>query len=157
MKIIDIDMVDEIVKCTNMHINDKKTTHNYSRNRDYKDISRSELMAYFGLLYLIGIKKEHHANVLELWANDGTGIEITRAVMSYKRFLFITRCLRLDDRSTRPDRRKLDKLSSIRLFLDSFVNNCRASYNMSAYTTIDEMLHPFRCPIHTKQTGQIWY
>jgi len=146
MKIIDLDMVDEIVKYTNMYINDKITTYN-SRDRDCKDISRSELLAYFGLLYLIGIKKGHHKNVLELWANDGTGIEITRVVMSYKRFLFITRCLRFDDRSTRADRRKFDKLSAIRSFLDSFVNNSRASYNMSEFTTIDEMLHPFhgRC------------
>jgi len=84
---------------------------------------------------------------LELWAYDGTGIEITRAVMtimSYKRFLFITRCIRFDDRSTRADRRKFDKLSAISSFLDSFVNNFRASYNMSEFTTIDEMLHPFR-------------
>ncbi|XP_060846028.1 piggyBac transposable element-derived protein 4-like [Rhopalosiphum padi] len=144
MKIIDLDMVDEIVKYTNMYINDKKTTYNYSRDRDCKVTARSELLAYFGLLYLIGIKKGHHTNVLELWANDGTGIEITRAVMSYKRFLFITRCLRFDDRSTRADRRKFDKLSAIRSFLDSFVNNSRASYNKSEFTTIDEMLHPFR-------------
>lgn len=89
------------------------------------------------MLYLIGIKKG-------LWANDRTGIEITRAVMSYKRFLFITCCLRFDDQSTRADRRKFDKLSAISSFLDSFVKNSRVSYNMSEFTTIDEMLHPFR-------------
>lgn len=64
--------------------------------------------------------------------------------MSYKWFLFITRCLRCDDRSTSADRHTFDKLSAIRLFLDSFVNNSRASYNMSEITTIDEMLHLFR-------------
>lgn len=46
-------MVDEIVNYTNMYINDKKTTHEYVKNRDCKDISRSELFAYLGLLYLI--------------------------------------------------------------------------------------------------------
>jgi len=78
--------------------------------------------------------------------------------MSYKRFLFITRCLRFDDRSTRADRRKFDKLSAIRSFLDSFVNNSRASYNMSEFATIDEMLHPFRGRCQwIQQTSKIWY
>lgn len=54
MKIINLDTVDEIVKYTNEC---KKITYNYSRDRDCKDISRSELLAYFGFLYLIGIKK----------------------------------------------------------------------------------------------------
>lgn len=53
-----MNMVDEIVKYTNIYISDKKTTHNYLRGRHCKDISRSELLAYFGLLYLIGIEKE---------------------------------------------------------------------------------------------------
>lgn len=144
MKIIDLNMIDEILKCTNQHINQLRSKHNYSRERDCQDVTRCEMMAYFGLLYLIGIKKGHHANVKELFSNDGTGIEIARSVMSYKRFLFLTRCLRFDDRTTRISRRKEDKLAALRTIFDCFLRNCNNCYSMSEFATIDEMLHPFR-------------
>lgn len=143
-QIIDISMIDNILKYTNMYIDQLRVNHQYSRDRDCKNIDRHELMAYLGLLYLIGIKKSHHANVKEIFASDGTGMQITRAVMSYKRFLFITRCLRFDDKNTRVERRKIDKLAAIRSFFETFVNNCKSAFNLSEYTTIDEMLHPFR-------------
>ncbi|KAJ8953375.1 hypothetical protein NQ318_023492 [Aromia moschata] len=81
LKIIDLSMIDNILKFTNMYIDQLKIQHEYSREPDCKDITRDELLAYFGLLYLIGIKKAHHSN---------------------------------------------------------------SSFNLSQYTTIDEMLHPFR-------------
>ena len=102
-------------------------------------------MAYLGLLYLIGIKKSHHANVKDIFPSYGTRIEIaSHAVMSYKRFLFITRCLIFDDKNTRVERRKVNILAAIREFFQAFVNNCKLSFNLSESTTIDEMLHPFR-------------
>lgn len=64
--------------------------------------------------------------------------------MSYKRFLFVTRCFRFDDKTTRPDRREYDKLAAIREFFANFVLSCKSSFNLSEYTTIDEMLHPLR-------------
>lgn len=143
-QIINISMIDDVMRCTNMYIDQLRVDNQYSRDRDCKNIDRQEFMAYLGLLYLIGIKKSHHANVKEIFSSDGTGIEIARAVMSYKRFLFITRCLRFDDKNTRVERRKFDKLAAIREFFQAFVNNCKSSFNLSEYTTIDEMLHPFR-------------
>jgi len=144
LKIIDLDMIDEIVTCTNMYISNIRQRVQYSRSRDCLDTSRCEILAYFGLLFLIGIKKAHHANVKELWSADGSGIEITRATMSYKRFLFLCRCLRFDDRETRAERRAIDKLAPIRTTFDLFLKNINQNYNLSEYTTIDEMLHPFR-------------
>ncbi|KAJ8954858.1 hypothetical protein NQ318_023422 [Aromia moschata] len=144
LKIIDLSMIDNILKFTNMYIDQLKIQHEYSRERDCKDITRDELMVYFGLLYLIGIKKAHLSNVKEIFANDGTGIQIVRAAMSYKRFLFITRCLRFDDKATRDERRRTDKLAAIGQFFYPFMENCKSSFNLSQYTTIDEMLHPFR-------------
>ncbi|XP_022183154.1 piggyBac transposable element-derived protein 4-like [Myzus persicae] len=64
--------------------------------------------------------------------------------MSYKRFLFLCRCLRFDDRETRAERRVIDKLAPIRTTFDLFLKNINQNYNLSEYTTIDEMLHPFR-------------
>ncbi|XP_043263439.1 piggyBac transposable element-derived protein 4-like [Colletes gigas] len=137
-------MIDDILKHTNMHIDQLRVDHQYSRDRGCKNINKNEFMAYLGLLYLIGINKSHHANVKEIFSSDGTGIQITRVVMSYKRFLLIIRCLRFDDKNTRIERRKVDKLVGIRDFFQAFVNNCKLLFNLSEYTTIDEMLHPFK-------------
>ena len=65
---------------------------------DYQDTTRCEMMVYIELLYLIGIKKGHHANMMELFSNNDIGIEIAKAVMSFKRFLFLT-CLWFDDKT----------------------------------------------------------
>lgn len=143
-KIIDLSMVDDIVKYTNIYIEYKRNAVSYERNRDCQDTTRCEILALIGTLFIIGTKKGSHTNVLELWATNGTGIQILRAVMSYKRFLFLLRCLRFDDKSTRNERKQTDKLAPIRSMLDSFVKNCKNSYSMSEYVTIDEMLHPFR-------------
>jgi len=58
--------------------------------------------------------------------------------MSYKRFLIIICCLQFDDQSTTADRHTFDKLSAISLFLNYFLNNSRASYDVSEFTTIDQ-------------------
>ncbi|XP_055928587.1 uncharacterized protein LOC129959723 [Argiope bruennichi] len=92
----------------------------------------------------LGTMKSQHKNVEQLWASDGAGIQILRAAMSYKRFLFLLRCIRFDDIDTGAERRKSDKLAAIRSIWDSFVQNCLKSYNTSEFVTIHEMLHPFR-------------
>lgn len=66
--------------------------------------------------------------------------------MSCKRFFLITRCLRFDDKYTRIERRKVDKLTTIHDFFQAFVNNYKSSFNLSEYITIYEMLHPFKGP-----------
>lgn len=144
LQIIDMSMIDDIVKYTNSYINIKKQSVEYTRDRDAKETSRTEMMALIGLLYLLGSKKLNHTNVLEIWTTDGTGIEIVRAVMSYKRFLFILRCVRFDEKTTRAERRKEDKLAAIRSTLESFVQNCKSTYSLGKFVTIDEKLQAFR-------------
>ncbi|XP_024873440.1 uncharacterized protein LOC112455634 [Temnothorax curvispinosus] len=136
-------MVDDIVKYTNMYIKSKRSV-SYKRERDCRDTTRCEILALIGTLFFIGTKKGSYTNVLELWTTNGTGIQILRAVMGYKRFLFLLRCLRFDDKSTKSEKKQTDKLAPIRSMLDSFVRNCKNSYTVSEYVTTDEMLHPFR-------------
>ena len=69
---------------------------------------------------------------------------ILRACMSYKRFLFLLRSIRFDDKETREMRRSTDKLAAIRVFLDQFVGNCMGTYNLGEFVTIDEKLEAFR-------------
>jgi hypothetical protein len=140
-----VEMIDKIVFYMNSEIERQK--EKFSRIRDCKESSRAELMALFGILYLIGTRKGHHTNVLELWAADGTGLPILRSAMSYNRFLFFIRNLRFNDKATRDTRRTTDKLAAIREIFDDFVNNCLNAFSVSEFVTIDEMLLPFtgRC------------
>lgn len=142
LKLIDVNMIDEILLHTNSKIEKLRTR--YSRPRDCTDLTREELLATIGILIQIGLKKGRVVNVEELWAKDGTGMMLLRAAMSYRRFLLILRSLRFDDSTNRQERRKLDKLAAIRYIFDRFVQNIRKCYSMSELVTIDEMLHPFR-------------
>ena len=74
LKIMDIDIVDENVKCTNKYM--QGIRNKFARECRCTETSGSEIMVLLGLLYLIGTRKGHHANVRELWTADGTGIQI---------------------------------------------------------------------------------
>lgn len=138
------DIIDEIVTCTNLFIENKKANVSYQRERDCKPTSHAEIQALFGVLFLIAVKKGNHVNVLELWSKDGTGMLVLRATFSYKRFLFLLRSLRFDDTRSRSIREKTDKLAAIRNIYTEFVTACKKNYSFSEFITIDEMLHPFR-------------
>ncbi|XP_069669317.1 piggyBac transposable element-derived protein 4-like [Periplaneta americana] len=142
--IMDDNIIDHIIRCTNLFIERKQIGTNFTRDRRFREVSRSEILALLGLLYLIGTKKGSHTNVLELWSSDGTGIQILRAYMSYDRFLQILRSIRFDDKSTRSERIRTDKLAAIRTVLDSFTENCKTCYNPGEFIAIDEKLEPFR-------------
>lgn len=64
--------------------------------------------------------------------------------MSIKRFKFITRCLRFDDKITREERKKTDRLAAIREIFTIFVANCQKCYTLGENVTIDEKLEGFR-------------
>ncbi|UYV73301.1 hypothetical protein LAZ67_10002611 [Cordylochernes scorpioides] len=141
-KIIDNDMVQKIVDCTNAYIS--KIKEHFSRERDAKLTTVTEILALFGLLIMSGVKRAAHLTYKELWAVDGSGVEIVRAIMSQERFLFLLPCLRFDDITTRKERKKLDKLAPIREFVEAFVYNCKKLYTPGEYNTIDEKPIPFR-------------
>nr|XP_022913127.1 piggyBac transposable element-derived protein 4-like [Onthophagus taurus] len=136
------DIIENIVECTNLQI--AKMRIKYNRPRRVKDTTKTEFMAFVGLLLLAGTKKQNHTHFLELWTKDGTGSEIFRAFMSYDRFLFLLAALRFDDKNTRSDRKLTDKLAAIRVTLDRFEENCTNNYCLGEEVTIDEMLVPFR-------------
>lgn len=141
-KIFTDDMIENIVQYTNLQIATLRT--HYHRPRDAKNTTKSEILAFIGLLLLAGTKKQNHTHFLELWTADGTGSEIFRATMSYNRFLFLLTAIRFDDKSTRRERKATDKLAAIRFILNRFVENCNNNYNLGEHVTIDEMLIPFR-------------
>ena len=54
---------------------------NYDRERDAKNTTKTELIAFLRLLVLSGVKRAGHVSFLELWATDGSRIEIFQACM----------------------------------------------------------------------------
>ena len=137
LKLIDEKMLDNIVMNTNKKID--VTKNQYQRDRDAQHVTKNELLALFGLLFLIGLNKGNHTGACELWTTDGTGIAMLRACMSNKRFSFLLRHLRFDDEETRCKRRKMDKLAPIRFFLDSFIANCKSSYALGQFVAVKKL------------------
>lgn len=142
MRMLTDEMLEHITKCTNIEISNVRSK--YMRERDAKDVTKTEMLAFIGLLLLSGYKKQNHTHFLELWTKDGTGSEIFRACMSKNRFLFLLSIIRFDDKSTRNQRKQIDKLAAIRWVIDEFVKNCRNNYSVGEFITVDEMLIPFR-------------
>lgn len=146
LKIINLDMIDSLVKYTNMYIQRNRTMEDPKKisKNSAKDTSRSEIMAVIGILFLLGYKKMSKIHLDEAWARDGTGIEILQGVMGLKRFRYLLASIRFDDTSTRLTRKTADKLAAIREFYDSFNDNCDKFYSPGDQLTVDEKLEPFR-------------
>lgn len=105
-------------------------------------------MGVIGVLYLLGLKKGSKANVIEMWKRDGTGFMMLRAAFSYKRFLFLLRSIWFDDKRTRKDRKKDDKIAATREFYTNFVSNCQKNYNLSEFVTIVKFYTHFKVDVH---------
>ena len=64
--------------------------------------------------------------------------------VSLNLYRFLLCCLRFDDKATREEREKVDKLAPIRQIFEMFVQNCKKNYTPSEFVTIDELLVAFR-------------
>lgn len=135
-------IIADIVVHTNDRIAEK--SENWKACSHYGETCITEIKAVFGLLYLAGTFRNNHRNLSDLWATDGTGMEVFRCTMSQRRFSFLVSCLRFDNKSNRQARVKIDKLAHIRAVFERFVENCQAAYSPSEYLTIDEKLESFR-------------
>lgn len=136
------DILELILFHTNTYIH--TIAKRYSRERDAKQLDKTEFKAFLGLLYLAGYHRSNRINLQDLWATDGSGIELFRLTMSLQRFRFIHNCIRFDDKLTRLERLKVDKLAAVRDIFSSFVKNCKSCYSLGENVTIDEMLPGFR-------------
>ena len=64
-----------------------------------------------------------------------------RSLFSHKRFEWLMRTLRFDNREERDTE---DRFAPIRDIWDMFISNCRRLYTAGPVVTVDEMLAPFR-------------
>ncbi|XP_039297452.1 piggyBac transposable element-derived protein 4-like [Nilaparvata lugens] len=151
LKIISESMIQKIVEYTNIFISKQKDERKNDsvdedgfRDRDYRPTTREEVLALFGALFLIAVKRGNRSDVSEFFTTNGTGLTILRANFSERRFRMLLRSLRFDDITTRVERSLQDKLAPIREFHASFIENCQSAYNVGECITIDEMLVAFR-------------
>ena len=93
-----------------------------------------------GLLMLAGTYHADRLNFEDIWNNDGAGIEVFTMTVSLNLYRFLLCCLRFDDKATREEREKVDKLAPIRQIFEMFVQNCKKNYTPSEFVTIDELL-----------------
>lgn len=139
---LDDTIIRKMTEYTNIYI--ASIADKYSRERDAKSTSESEIKTLIGLLILAGVCRSGHQNLEDLWDQSGFGVDIFYSTMSLHRFLFLQRCLRFDDVRSREIRRETDKLSAFREIFELFLENCSKHYTLAEYTTIDEQLVPFR-------------
>jgi hypothetical protein len=142
-------MLNNILTYTNIQIKNKRESCPENKEQYHMtDASLDELKAYIGLLYIAGLNRSNRQNLNDLWATDGTGVEIFRMTMSLQRFYFLQNSLRFDDKNTRDERKKTDNLAAIRDVMNNFVYNIQQHYVPCENLTIDEMLLSFRgrCP-----------
>ncbi|KAJ8936781.1 hypothetical protein NQ318_008997 [Aromia moschata] len=75
-----------------------------------------------------------------IFATDGTGRDIFRAVMSEKRFATLLSALRFDNPEDREERKKEDPVAAISCLFNVFIENSQSMYGVVQSTTVDEML-----------------
>ncbi|UYV84572.1 hypothetical protein LAZ67_X002662 [Cordylochernes scorpioides] len=144
---------DNILECivTNTNIYIRNIQQNYSRERDANLTNLHEIKALLGIIYFLVVMKANKLNTDDAWARDSTGFELCRIAMSENRFRFLLRVIRFDDKATRNERLRQDKLAAVRLILDTFVKNCQKHYSPSEYITVDEKLDAFRGKCNFRQ------
>jgi hypothetical protein len=121
-------MLEIVVENTNKYIDALYVNYNDHDKYNVKRTTLSEIKACIGLLYMAGVFKSSWENLDDLWANDETGMEIFRSIMSLHHFRFLIQCLSFSDRTTRAARSELDKLAPIRQFFELFVTKCKSHY-----------------------------
>ncbi|XP_023294808.2 uncharacterized protein LOC111677842 [Lucilia cuprina] len=131
--LIDVSMLNIIVKSTNEVI--KATKKKEPHQKRLTDLT--ELRAWLGLNYLCGVLRNsiQPGPVEELWTLE-LGNAIFRATMSFKRFEFLSQCIRCaDQQSLAAAPTALDEIAN---FWEKLVINCRSYYAPSGFCTIDE-------------------
>uniref|UniRef100_UPI00358EDC05 piggyBac transposable element-derived protein 4-like n=1 Tax=Myxine glutinosa TaxID=7769 RepID=UPI00358EDC05 len=132
-------MLEEICKCSNFEGRRTATL----KKKVWKNISKNELVAFFGICLLAGYEKSWDVSIRELFGNSLSN-PLYRATMSIIRFEAIRRFLRFDDKRTREFRMQKEQMAEFRYIWDLFIVNCRKRFAPSECVTVDEQLVPFK-------------
>jgi hypothetical protein len=111
------------------------------------DTTLEEITKLVGAFLLAGVYLSKNESITQLWNNEN-GRPIFQKIMPRNRFCELMSILRFDDKITREERRKNDKLAAFREIWEMFVGKCKAHYIPNEHVTVDEQLVTFRgrCP-----------
>ncbi|CAK1602156.1 unnamed protein product [Parnassius mnemosyne] len=135
---------DKIILHTNERLEILRQKYKRTNKPELKDIDEIEFDAFLGLLVYSAAFKSNDEDMNALFATDGTGRDIFRAVMSKERFQMILIALQFDDFSTREERKLANVAAAVSEIFEKFVSKCQKYYRLGDNTTIDEMLLSFR-------------
>ena len=116
----------------------------------YKKVDLIDIKAFLGLLYLRARLKLNMFDLETIWHHE-TANDFFEATMSLNRFVFISRFITFDEKSTRAERWRYDKSACMRFFFESFNKNISKFRYPSSYLAVDETLYPYRGRIGFKQ------
>ncbi|KAK1885696.1 PiggyBac transposable element-derived protein 4 [Dissostichus eleginoides] len=132
-------ILEEVLRCTNMEGRRVAT----NRGKEWKKLSKEELMAFIGLTILAGSEKNWDVPIRVLFGSPLHN-PMYKATMSIGRFEDIRRLLCFDDKRTRASQLETDHMTAFRYIWDLFLVNCRQKFIPSDCVTVDEQLVPFR-------------
>ena len=132
-------LVQELLLCTNLQ--GRRVA------KKWHAVQEEELLAFIGVLLLAGAEKNWDVDTRQLFLDQKSN-PTYKASFGINRFENIRRNLRFDDKRTRVERLKVDKLAAFSYIWGLFIENCKTQFSLGAYTTVDEQLVPFRgrCP-----------
>lgn len=130
------DIIDLIVEHTNIKIEEVSLDYVVQDNAQsfQYPTDPTEMRAYIGVLYHLGLWKNNHVDKDELWS-QARGPPFYRCVFPRHRFFFLQSCLRFDNKSERDPN---DRFAPIREIFELFMGNCRKYYCSSGKCTVDE-------------------
>lgn len=109
----------------------------------WRDLDQTDLQAYIGLLLLAGVYRSRDESMRSLW--DGhSGRAIFRATMSQASFKLISTCLRFDDRLSRPQLGRENRLAAVSELWEMWNARLPLLFNPATDVCVGEMLVPFR-------------
>lgn len=117
-------MLEIVFQYTNSEIEKYRNTQITVLNVSFENIRMSELKSFIGLMYYIGLHKNNHVCVDDIWSNE-FGFNLYKATLSKRRFQFMSARLRFDDKNTRAEMREIDVLAPNLYMWDTFVSNCK--------------------------------
>ncbi|KFM56992.1 hypothetical protein X975_25586, partial [Stegodyphus mimosarum] len=115
---------EEIFTHTNAEINRKKIDYANITDGSQNNLNYDELNALFGILILSAALKDNHLStkvMFDVTFSSGR----YRATFTERRFSFLLDCLRFDEKDTRQERKKTDKLAAIRQIWEILIENCK--------------------------------
>jgi Transposase IS4 len=107
------DLAASIVKYTNAYAVKLRAQFNLQGVANYDDIDEDELMAFIGIMLLMGARGDNDKPARFLW-NKEDGSPIYNTAMGRDRFCAILEMIRFDDFATSEERKKYDRFTLLR-------------------------------------------